>query len=778
MTNATGRTRCVAMGWVALGLWLLTIGPAEAQEPPTVSRVQVIGARRWPESAVLNMLSTRVGQPFQPDRVLEDTRKLDLTQRYVVGVTASHQITNDGVEVTFRVVERATIKEIIYHGAKHLSKDELESLTGLRKNMPMSVALNQRAAAAIERAYHQKGRLFAKVYLEEGGKDDDLRVVFRITEGPVVRIRDIRFEGAQFVSSARLKTQIDSGATFAGFGGVYNPMMLEHDVTKLREYYRAFGFFDAKIKPEIKWNPGFETVDVVFVVDEGQRFLVRDVTVAGTKQIDSDILLAHNTVKAGAPYNAREMQTGLVRMQNEYGRAGYINTRIQPEFKYDETPGEVTLVYQVQEGQPARVGEIKIIGNTVTRDNVIRRQLGIYPNQLLSTPDLRASERNLGRLGIFKTDPGTGQGPTVTILDPDSPSEYKDILVQVEEDRTGSLMFAAGVNSDAGVTGSVILNERNFDITRIPTSWEDIWSNRAFRGAGQEFRIEAMPGNELQRYSVSWREPFLFDTPYSFGVSGYYYTRRFNEYDERRTGGRLQVGRRFSPLWSANFSFRAEDVEVRRVQFFAPETFQVAKGHNTLLNPRVALTRDTRDSFLRPTEGNYFEIAYEHGFGSFTYPMVTLEDSQYWTVYERPDGSGRHVVLLRGLAGWAGDDTPVFEKFYAGGFRSLRGFEFRGAGPDIRGFKVGGTFMAVGTLEYQIPLLANDNVYAVVFTDFGTVDNDVTLKNIRCSVGAGLRLTVPMFGPSPLALDWAIPVAKEPTDNRQIFAFFITASRF
>ena len=136
----------------------------------------------------------------------------------------------------------------------------------------------------------------------------------------------------------------------------------------------------------------------------------------------------------------------------------------------------------------------------------------------------------------------------MTVLDnpmnPDSP--YKDVVINVQEDNTGSLMFGLGVNSDIGLTGSIVLNERNFDITRVPTSFDDLINGTAFRGAGQEFRVEAVPGTQLQRYSISWREPFLFDTPYSLLVSGYYYQRYFNEYSEDRVGGRLTIGRKVS----------------------------------------------------------------------------------------------------------------------------------------------------------------------------------------------------------------------------------------
>jgi outer membrane protein insertion porin family len=131
------------------------------------------------------------------------------------------------------------------------------------------------------------------------------------------------------------------------------------------------------------------------------------------------------------------------------------------------------------------------------------------------------------------------------------------------------------------------------------------------------------------------------------------------------------------------------------------------------------------------------------------------------------------VLALRGMVGIAGDDTPLFERFFAGGFRTLRGFEFRGVGPEQLGFKTGGTFQLLGSVEYQIPILANDNVYAVVFSDFGTVEDDIEIKDMRVSVGGGLRLIVPMFGPVPIALDWAYPVVKKDTDDTQIFSFWV-----
>src|SRR5262249_21119189 len=156
------------------------------------------------------------------------------------------------------------------------------------------------------------------------------------------------------------------------------------------------------------------------------------------------------------------------------------------------------------------------------------------------------------RRNIFANNPETGVRPTVEVLDREGDQEYKDLLVRVQEERTGSLMFGVGVNSDLGLNGSIVLNERNFDIWRFPTSFDDFFAGRAFRGAGQELRVEAVPGTTAQRYSAVWRDPMIFDTPYSLTVGGYYRQVDYNEYNESRLGTRITLARQLNRYWSVN----------------------------------------------------------------------------------------------------------------------------------------------------------------------------------------------------------------------------------
>jgi outer membrane protein insertion porin family len=180
-----------------------------------------------------------------------------------------------------------------------------------------------------------------------------------------------------------------------------------------------------------------------------------------------------------------------------------------------------------------------------------------------------------------------------------------------------------------------------------------------------------------------------------------------------------------------------------------------------------------------PTEGHLIELAYEQVFGSFDYPRGTAEYSQYFLLRQRPDGSGRHTLAFTTKAGFSGSDTPIFEHYFAGGFSTLRGFQFRGASPIQNTVRVGGEFQWLNSVEYFFPITADDMVKGTVFCDFGTVERKIALDadNFRVAPGVGLRINVPALGPAPLAFDFAFPVASAAGDREQVFSFFFGAMR-
>jgi len=338
-------------------------------------------------------------------------------------------------------------------------------------------------------------------------------------------------------------------------------------------------------------------------------------------------------------------------------------------------------------------------------------------------------------------------------------------------------MFGVGVNSNAGLVGSLVLQEDNFDILRPPTSFADILNGTAWRGAGQSFRVEAVPGTQVSRYMVSWTDPYFLRSDFSLGTNAFYYNRFYQDWTEQRIGGRVTLGYVLSKYWSTNAFVRLEDVNISSIPATSPPQLAAVYGDNFLSTAGASLQYDARDNSFFPTRGNYANFNYEQGFGDFNYPRFDISGGQFFTTYERPDGFGKQILSLTGQVGYTGDNTPVFENFFAGGYSSFRGFYFRGVSPEVNNVKIGGNFMAIGSAEYSIPVTASDNIRTVVFTDFGTVEQDVTLDNFRVSAGFGFRLTIPAMGPAPLAFDFAWPLKKESTDRLRVFSFYVGLAR-
>jgi len=778
-------TTCRALAaYLALGFFVFQVVSVANAQPPAsnpakimIADVIVQGNRVIATQGITSQLTTKPGKEYQPAVIQEDVRKLMASKQFAHIDPRVENLPDGRVNIFFLVKEYpSVVQKVTYLGAKHLNEEELNQLTLVAKGKPLSPITNKLGCQAIVRRYNEQGRPFASCDLLKGGEPGDTEVVFNITEGPLVKVRSIQFKGQQFVSGPVLGTHIQSSKKILGvFGGTYNAALADADVMKLEEYYKGHGFLDVHVSRELTWTQDGKEVDLVFHIKEGVRYQVQGPPqVVGIKSMPAEQLEQLSKIKGGEYFSENKINEDKRAMEDYVGYMGR-EMRLSPVPVFSpDTPGLCRLQYEVFERPPARVGQVFVVGNERTKQNVILRQVPLYPGQVLTYPDLRLAEKNLARLNIFETSPDGAVKPSVTVLDPDVESEFKDLLVTVQEASTGSLLFGVGVNSDAGLNGSIVLNERNFDITRMPTSLDDLLSGNAFRGAGQEFRLEAVPGTQLQRYTASFREPFLFDSLFSFGASGYYFTRRYDEYDETRAGGRFTLGRKLNQYWNANASLRIEDVGVYRVPAGAPVDYTSVEGQNFLLGLRANVTRDSRDSYLRATEGSIIDLSFEQLMGEFSSPLVSLELNKYITVYQRADGSGRHVLALKSQFSYAGDNTPVYERYFAGGFRSMRGFQFRGVGPNVNGFMVGGDFMFLNGLEYQVPLRANDQIFAVGFLDTGTVESSIDkITNYRVSAGVGLRFVVPMLGPVPIALDFGFPIVKAPTDREQLFSFWM-----
>ena len=403
----------------------------------------------------------------------------------------------------------------------------------------------------------------------------------------------------------------------------------------------------------------------------------------------------------------------------------------------------------------------------------------VYPGSGVDGPYLQSSSGTYVPGTYPYTMPPAVPPSTLPNLGPNS-GMFADVDVLLQEAQTGRFMFGVGINSDAGVMGNIVIDERNFDLFRPPRSWSDFGQGTAFRGGGQGFRLEALPGSEIQRYSVSLTEPYFLGTQVSFNVSGYLYDRRFFDWSEGRAGGRVGFGYRVTPDLSIGLKLRAEEVRIYDPISIAEPQLNAAVGNHHLYSARVSASHDTRDVAFAPTEGHLIEVSYEQVFGSFEYPRGSIDLRRYFLTGEREDGSGRHVLGFSFRTGITGSNTPIFENYFAGGYSTLRGFKFRGASPvGADGVNTGGEFMLIGSGEYIFPLTADDMIRGVVFVDYGTVEEQVQIKSgsFRVAPGFGLRISVPAMGPAPIALDFGFPIEKAATDEEQMFSFFIGFAR-
>ena len=365
------------------------------------------------------------------------------------------------------------------------------------------------------------------------------------------------------------------------------------------------------------------------------------------------------------------------------------------------------------------------------------------------------------------------------LFDPNAAMNSIPFDVYVEEGRTGRFMFGVGVNSDAGVTGQIVIDERNFDYHAVPDSWEDFAEGRAFRGGGQGFRLEAMPGEFWERYMLQYSDPYFRDTKVSLNTSAFMYDRIYRDWDEKRAGGRFGFGYRLNPDLSVNLSARLERIKLTDPSITGVADLDDALGYNDLVGLKVGLSHDTRDTPFLATEGYYFNTSFEQVLGDYVYPRGSIEYRKYYLIRERADGSGRHTFSWRLQYDITGEDTPLYDHYFAGGYSTMRGFEFRGASPEENGVRVGGHQRFLGTLQYLFPFTADDMLKGVVFTDFGTVEQDYSVhaENFRVVVGAGLRISMPFMSQAPFALDFGFPIHHADTDDKQVFSFYMGFSR-
>lgn len=751
-----------------------------------ISGVVIRGLDRVTEQEVRNNLRIGAGQPYEAAAVRTDVATLYRLGHFET-VSADATLQPDGtVVVTFAVSEQAIVRDIQTVGNTAATDQELRAAIPLVAGGPRDDFLMEQSVFRIKELYRNRGHYLVEVTVDESRLKENGIVIFRILEGPRVRIRAIEFVGNSAFPTKVVQAQIKTKPWFFLFvKGNIDEQQLIDDVASIDRFYRERGFIDVRVDRRIELSPNQKEAKLVFIITEGRQYRVRSVRLEGLgaealRQVfNEEQLRALMVIRPGDVYQRNLLEKTVKSLETAHQVMGYIDVRVNETYYRVGETAEVDMLVSVDPGQSYDAGLVRIQGNFLTRDKVIRRLARIQPGRPIDGRELSdfIDARLMGS-GLFSETRVTAQAPEA-----DDPL-VRDVLVEVKERNTGSLNFGVSIGSDQGFGGEVSLSQQNFDIADMPLSFSEFISGRGFRGAGQAFNVTAAPGIDVSTYSIGFAEPHLFESDYGGGVNAFYRDRAFSlgSYSEERMGLNLTLSRSLGDLWRGSVTSRFESVRLDDFSPFTPIEVFNERGPSYLSAASVTLSRNTVDNALRPSRGTVldFSASYYGAFGGdYSYPAARVGYTQFLTVDE--DFLGRKSTLrLNSQIGYIfSSDAPTYERFYLGG-RSFRGFEFRTISPTSVGYiiapdfpnnnPVGGQFLFFAGAQYEQPLFG-EFISGVLFVDSGTVDDDITLDKYRLSVGFGVRLYIEALGPAPIAFDFAWPLLKQDSDIEQVFSF-------
>lgn len=394
-----------------------------------VADVIINGNQFIPTHHLMRNISTRAGRYFDPDQLQQDVDQLwrlpeirKINGPYI-------QRTNNGVVITIEVVERNHITKVDFVGNRGITDRALQKATGLQDGSPLDVHEIRMAKNKIEDLYREKGFPKTQVEITEGDEEGDQNVVFLIHEDQKQRVWKVEFEGNEFATDARLRNFVKSKPGILKlFGGLAKRDEIEQDIKRLDVYYKKFGFFNVRIGREVSESNDGRWLTLRFIIDEGPRYKVRNVSFSGASafaEADLSRMLELKPDEEGMPdFNAAKMNQDVVALRDVYGSQGFVHANVDAEPRFLEEPGLMDIVYKVSEGQQYRVRNINVHINGdygITKREVVLNRLTLRPGDLIDVRAIRDSERRLGTARIFAGgDPGSqGQAPKIVVKPPD-----------------------------------------------------------------------------------------------------------------------------------------------------------------------------------------------------------------------------------------------------------------------------------------------------------------------------------------------------------------------
>ncbi len=776
---------------------LLAQSPAGSLVGQPIERFEVEGNTSVASDTIRVYLGVHPGEPYDPTTIRTNFPNLWQTGLFDDIRVEAEQGTA-GVIVKAVVVERPRIGAVEYRGNKALNAAKIEeALTRERIDLHVGNTIEQtlvrRAAEAIRKGYAEGGfeGVTVEPTVEQMPNPVERRIVFQINEGIKARVAGIQFTGNEEFSDRRLRSRMKDVKkhnlyTWARKRNVYTPSKLDDDLEKIRNFYQDHGYKDVTFG-----DPVIETVGrrkprvrITIPVTEGSVHTFGSVTVAGNTLFNEEQIIGNWPLQEGETLRRQPIQ-GRVDLFNElYQRRGYIYAYLNPEYRERED-NIVDVHLQVYEGEQFKLGRLEFEGNKSTKDKVLRREIFLEEGDIMDMETFKSSIYKLGQLGYFKVT----ENPDFKV-NPDR--KTVDVTIRGQEEGKNELQFGGGYNERSGFFGQFQFSTRNF------------------LGEGESVGVNFQLGRNANLFSISYADPWFRDKPQSFGVSIYNSRTDFpattGGFQSDRTGGNIAYGFRLDRFESVSFLYGFEDrqdhleiaalpdpngnVPLPRIQDidFTTSSFSPTYRYDSRDNP-FDTTRGTRGTLALSYVGgplggtiNIFKPVLNFSHFRRWSPKTTfsfnVEAGQIFPQEE--DGCVHRFAELDGRDDSPDNDVlcvPQSERFYVGGYQSVRGFRAFSLGPeeDINGRNtvVGGYKYNVFNLEYIYKV--NDPLRVVLFADAGNAYGyrqkwDVT--DLRYALGLELRMYLPVFQ-FPLRFIYAFNPDERPDDDFETFSFSI-----
>ena len=727
-------------------------------------KIEQDGDNKIPQELLNVTMRLRKGSEYTREYLDEDIKNLYASGKISDVVAKVENLANGNVSIILQVKPSPVISVMKIEGnAKFETKDLQKHFTINEGERLNSRQLNE-TLENLRKFYVSKGysdvRIAPPVIIPDG--KNGVIVTVKIAENLRLKVNDVNFDKVTVFSERELRNSLFNSYSYWTLlpfindflnNGLLNRQELEIDKARLRDMYHNRGYLDFKVN-EIVLTPkagDAEFVNILFKVEEGEPYVIDQVTVSGNQVVDVKELAPLLGLTSGEVFSKRNEQMTVRAMADLYDSKGYTDAVIRPVRTVNFQDKKVSVDFKISEGRKFFVNDIVIIGNTATKSKVLLREMALQPGDPVAKHRIDISRQRLLGMGYF-------QKVEVEAVNADD-LDTKDIHVKVEErpDRF-NFRIGAGASDVNSFFGMAEISTDNFDIAN-PGKW--------FYGGGQRLRLQGIYGIDNAGFNVDFIEPWLFDLPLRFELSAYMNTSEFDDWSEERIGVRTSLQRKIFDDFTtvaAGYKF-----EVVRVTDIASSLRQYMRKNDLDGTSRVGqfslmLARDTRDSLVDPTEGYNINL-----FGSVT-PEFLGSSSNYYRLEARASYYASFfdkaiVAMVGGKFGVIsnfnyGEQTPVFERYFMGGSNSVRGFEYRSIGPTVNGCNVGGNTMLLLTAEVSHPIWGP--LRGAAFIDAGNAWDDsyeVSFSDINVGVGYGIRLKLPMIK-APLKLDIAYPVVK------------------